>query len=268
MVTFLPRMLKTVKLLAMTPVATVLWFGALGGMVWRLEGDVSGRTDVGSVVGGWVHGKPKFPFLMCGGVLIPTVDCVVGPDGQRHIRTFAIAELGIPTTEYSPPLSEVDRENALQSSWVYLNYVGERGLCGLTEEVWRVSGGQRFRGREIEYSDLTPQAVEAIAEIPELRGVAHAIYPAVLESSTTGKPAYATFTRPLWSGYIYNGVMVVLLLVGLHSMRWAYRGVPLRQLRQVWRPDGSCVSCGYSLVGLNAAKCPECGAEPELKETN
>lgn len=257
--TFFLRMLKSLKLLAISPVATVLWFGALGGMVWRLEPDELGRSDMGSIVGRWIHGDPPWTSYFRG----PTSKValgIVGPDGRWHIRTFANFIFGIEERNYLPPLNDFDQQYSKRAGWISMDVDGSRGLFATTKRVWLISGGERPINAPETLESLSIEALNAMSEDDQLKELVALLRPHV-ESLDRERGEYlrVEFTTPLWSGYIYNGVMVVLLLVGLHSMRWVYRGVPLRQLRQVWRPDEDCTQCGYSLAGLSAEKCPECG---------
>lgn len=68
----------------------------------------------------------------------------------------------------------------------------------------------------------------------------------------------------VWKGVAYNAVLAGFALLMIISCRWLIDGVvwpwQARRLRQ-----GVCIKCGYSLVGLNAEKCPECGTVIELK---
>ncbi len=266
--TFSSRMLKTLKLLAISPVATVLWFGALGGMVWRLEPDELGRSNMGSTVGHWLHGDPPWTSYFRG----PTSKVafgIVGPDGRWHFRTFANDIFGIEERTYFPPLNDFDQANHKRAGWISMDIDGSRGFFATTKRVWLISGGERPNNAPEMLESLSIEALNSMSENDQLKELVALVRPSV-ESLDRERKEYlrVEFTTPIWSGYAYNGVMVVLLFAGLHSMRWVYRGVPLRQIRQVWRPNGECGACGYSLVGLNAAKCPECGTEMQWKEAS
>ena len=263
--TFSSRMLKTLKLLAITPLATVLWFGVLGGMVWRLEPDSRGRSDMGSVVGQWLHGDPTWTSCFFG-VSSDVVECIVGPDGRRHFRTHVNDEFGIEEQYYFPPLNDFDREDPKRAAWISIDVDGSRGFLATTERVWLISGGERQTNAPNTLEPISIETLNAMSETNQLKKLADFLRPHV-ESLDRERKEYlrVEFTTPIWSGYVYNGVMVLLLVAGLHSMRWVWRGVPLRQIRQVWRPDGECTGCGYSLVGLNVEKCPECGTASPIR---
>lgn len=264
---FFPRMLKTLKLLAISPVATVLWFGALGGMVFNLRPDPWGRTNLGSTVGWQLH--TQRPILWRGDC-IPTYLAYINraSDGEWYIRVGDFPALGIQGGHY-PPESTVDAGTTSAAKYlISISEIGDRGVFAETATVWRLAwfcnGVTSDASLEIE-----PGALDAFSRIEQLKKVDREFRKAVAERLPAGqKWLEFEMTSPRMSGYIYNGVMVVLLLVGLYSMRWVYRGVPLRQLRQVWRPNGECGACGYLLAGLNAAKCPECGKELKAPDTD
>ncbi len=66
--------------------------------------------------------------------------------------------------------------------------------------------------------------------------------------------------RIVWQGVLFNGLMLIVAGAFLASLVWLRDGVVwpwnARRLRQ-----GVCLKCSYSLIGLNAAKCPECGTQ-------
>lgn len=62
-------------------------------------------------------------------------------------------------------------------------------------------------------------------------------------------------TRQVYcSGYILGGVLALFAA-------WSWWGAWRR--RKLFR-EGSCVGCGYSLVGLDGGVCPECGAGTDV----
>lgn len=250
----------TLKLLAITPVATVLWFGALGGMVFNLRPDPWGRTNLGSTVGWQLH--TQRPNLWRGDC-IPTYLAYIhrASDGEWHMRVEDFPALGIQGGHY-PSQSTIDAGKTSAARYlIRISEIGDRGMFAETATVWRLAWFCNEVTSEASF-EIEPGALDAFSKIEQLKKVDRAFRKAVAEPlSADQKWLEIEMTSPRMSGYVYNGVMVVLLVVGLHSMRWVYRGVPLRQLRQVWRPNGECKRCGYSLAGLNAAQCPECGAE-------
>lgn len=66
--------------------------------------------------------------------------------------------------------------------------------------------------------------------------------------------------RIVWQGVLFNSIMLAVAGAFLASLLWLRDGVVwpwnARRLRQ-----GLCHKCGYSLSGLSAAKCPECGTQ-------
>jgi hypothetical protein len=66
----------------------------------------------------------------------------------------------------------------------------------------------------------------------------------------------------LVSGYVHTGVLAALaaaLIFSLaHSPRWLSRSVRTLRLRAA-HAQGRCAACGYSVEGLKASTCPECG---------
>lgn len=256
---FFPRMLKTLKLLAITPLATVLWFGVLGGMVWRLEPDEFGRDGYGSQVGNWIHnGSRRSPRLVSPSTFMYIA---IGNDGKSRIRSEGFEPLGLAKFDTFPSLMMVADEKYPVRATLEVWHSGERGMFAHTESYWPIYSFGSETIQDDSYR-ISPEILSAIESDGRSSGFARDLRMAMKRPVPIGgSSSVVELTRPLWSGYIYNGVMVVLLLAGLHSMRWVYRGVPLRQLRQVWRPDEECTQCGYSLTGLNTAKCPECGKE-------
>lgn len=83
----------------------------------------------------------------------------------------------------------------------------------------------------------------------------------------SGNPWAGDHFRLLWGGVGRNAALLACIVIGAFSLRWLIDGVVwpwhVRRLRQ-----GACMKCGYSLAGLNADKCPECGTKVELKVTS
>lgn len=102
------------------------------------------------------------------------------------------------------------------------------------------------------------------------RAVRRATLEAVLGPESLRDPVVArvsredfSATRVLWGGVAHNVMAATgVLLFGL-SLGWvpAYWAAARRRRARaaLWR--GECPGCGYSLRGLEAAKCPECGRE-------
>ncbi len=65
----------------------------------------------------------------------------------------------------------------------------------------------------------------------------------------------------LWSGYVHNALSLLALLLTIYSLGWIPRSVVAAMTARTKRrlARGQCVHCGYSLAGLPAGKCPECG---------
>ncbi len=65
-------------------------------------------------------------------------------------------------------------------------------------------------------------------------------------------------SEPIWSGYLHNTLTLLCLALLLNSLRWIPRTPAYFRARRAAR--GLCPHCGYSLAGLAANTCPECGS--------
>jgi hypothetical protein len=128
---------------------------------------------------------------------------------------------------------------------------GSFGLCGVvTVAIWLFA----FRRH------LLPRAWRLIYSIAALVGVTAA-------SSIVGAFLAALVRRDeevVIVGMTFVGLGVWIILIGA-----IWRLTPEERLaarRQAGRIQVRCVTCGYSMVGLREARCPECGRAYTLDE--
>lgn len=129
-----------------------------------------------------------------------------------------------------------------------------RGVFAITQHVW-------IRPISHPVNPALPDERSNWTDHPEKLSNELKPYAEALRSST-----HYFYTTTVFQGYALNAAALACVVLGIRSLVWLWRGVPLREFRACFaRRPGLCVTCGYSLTGLNADKCPECGADKELK---
>lgn len=66
---------------------------------------------------------------------------------------------------------------------------------------------------------------------------------------------FGVMTRPSWPAFL---LWVVALAMGMWAVEHGGRAAA-RRVSRMRTPYGHCVSCGYDLIGIEGAVCPECG---------
>ncbi len=66
---------------------------------------------------------------------------------------------------------------------------------------------------------------------------------------------FGIMTRPAWGGLL---LWTVILVPCMWALERGGRSA-VQKVRRMRTPYGHCASCGYDLIGIDAAVCPECG---------
>lgn len=188
------------------------------------------------------------------------------------INAFVLREPAAATPDGPVPLRLIDPGSESWDELSKLTTQRPRDLVEFTIRSGEFQTGlyaptQFVKYHEVEVKELGTPSAFTPEELARARGVF------IDWTSTLGR-AHDQYARekdyrtstPLWRGYLHNALALLALLAFIYSVWWNLLPSTWRERARGRRlARGLCPRCAYSVRGLTADRCPECGeAVPDL----